>query len=117
MPNIRDVIEALGGRDGVDAVIILGRDGLPIDSSVADGMDAEGLSALVPSIVIACNRLGSNAGRGEFVNSLVEYDGGLVLISAITAETLLAIFVPAGTNVGSLLYELKRHRTAIAGLL
>jgi len=32
-------------------------------------------------------------------------------------ESLLAIFVKGGTNVGSLLYELQRHRAAIAELL
>ena len=41
MPSIRDLVEAIRTRDGVDAAVILGRDGLLIDSHVAAGVDAE----------------------------------------------------------------------------
>ncbi len=117
MPTIRDVVSALGTRPGVDAVLVLGRDGLPIDAKVNDGLDAEGLAALVPSIVAACTRLGTAAGRGEFGASVVEFADGIALVSAVTPETLLAILVRPDTNVGALLFELRRHRSAIAGLL
>lgn len=117
MPTIRDVVQALGGRDGVEGVIVLGRDGLTIDAHTVDGIDADGLAALVPSVVAACNRLGSAAGRGSFGTGVVEYDRGLALVTEVTPESLLAIFVRADTNIGGLLHELRRHREAIAELL
>jgi predicted regulator of Ras-like GTPase activity (Roadblock/LC7/MglB family) len=117
MPTIRDVVQTLGKREGVDAVIVLGRDGLTIDSYGADGLDPDGLAALVPSVVAACNRLGTAAERGGFGMGVVEYQQGLALVSEVTPETLLAVFIQRGTNVGSLLYELQRHRAAIAELL
>src|SRR5260221_693212 len=40
MATIRDVVEALSRSNGVDAVVVVGRDGLPIDSRVANGVDA-----------------------------------------------------------------------------
>jgi predicted regulator of Ras-like GTPase activity (Roadblock/LC7/MglB family) len=117
MPTIRDVVQALGSRDGVESVIVLGRDGLTIDAHTSDGLDADGLAALVPPLVAACNRLGGAAGRGGFGTGLVEYADGLALVAEIGPEALLAIFFKPNTNVGSLLYELRRHRAAIAGLL
>jgi predicted regulator of Ras-like GTPase activity (Roadblock/LC7/MglB family) len=117
MPSIRDVVQGLSQRDGVDAVIVLGRDGLTIDSHVKNGLDVDGLAALIPSVVASCGRLGSAAGRGEFGTGVVEYAGGLALVALMSAESLLAVFVQPGTNVGTLLYEVRRHRTAIAGLL
>lgn len=117
MPTIRDVVEALGSREGVDAVIVLGLDGLPIATQAADGLDTEGLAALVPNIVASCNKLGGAAGKGGFTTSVVEYSQGLVLVAEMTSDALLAIFLRPGTNVGGLLYELRRHRTAIAQLL
>lgn len=117
MPTIRDVVQALGGREGVDAVIVLGRDGLTIDSHATDGLDTEGLAALVPSVVSACARLGDAAGRDAFGFGVLEYQQGLVLVAEITPETLLTVFFQPNTNIGSLLYELRRHREAIAGLL
>ena len=117
MPSIRDVVQGLSQRDGVDAVIVLGRDGLTIDSVTKNGMDVDGLAALIPSLVAACGRLGSAGGRGEFGTGLVEYAGGLALVAVLNPESLMAVFVQPGTNVGGLLYELRRHRAAIAGLL
>lgn len=117
MPSIREVVRALGAREGVDGVIVLGRDGLTIDATTTDGLDADGLAALVPSVVAACARLGNAASRGDFGMGAVEYAGGLAVICTLTAEALLAVFVRSNVNVGPLLYELHRHRSAIASLL
>src|ERR1041384_6560188 len=48
MATIRDVVEALNRRAGVDAVVVVGRDGLAIDSRVKDGVDGESVAALLP---------------------------------------------------------------------
>ena len=117
MPTIRDVVRALGQRDGVEVVIVLGRDGLPIDAHSTNGPDAEGIAALVPSVVAACGRLGKAAHRGEFGTGIVEFGEGLVVVAAVTPDALLTIVVRDHTNIGPLLYELRRHRDAIAGLL
>ncbi|HEX9729814.1 MAG TPA: roadblock/LC7 domain-containing protein [Gemmatimonadales bacterium] len=117
MPTIHDVVLALSDRPGVDAVILLGRDGLPIDAQAGNGLDPDGLAALIPSVVAACNRLGTAAGRGDFGTGVVEFAAGMLLVSAITPETLLAILVAADSNAGVLLYEIQRHRSAIAELL
>jgi len=117
MPTIRDVVQALGNRDGTDAVIVLGRDGLVIDSRVRNGLDSENLAALVPSVVESCNRLGDAGDKGEFGMGVVEYTDGLMIVADLTSESLLAILVQRNTNVGNLLYELKRHRASIAQLL
>ena len=116
MPTIRDVVAALAGREGVQAVVVLGRDGLPIDAK-SDSLDPDGVAALVPSVVAACTRLGNAANRGEFGTGVVEFGQGTLIISAVNAETLLAIVLAADTNIGSLLFEMRRHRGAIAGLL
>jgi predicted regulator of Ras-like GTPase activity (Roadblock/LC7/MglB family) len=117
MATIRDVVKVLHTREGVDAVIVLGRDGLTIDALATDGVDTDGLAALVPSVVASCARLGNAATRGDFSMGAVEYAGGMVVVATLSPEALLAVFVRPGANIGALLYELHRHRPAIAGLL
>lgn len=117
MATIRDVVQALSRRPGVRATIVLGQDGLPIDSAVQDGVDPEDVAALVPPVVAACGRLGGAAAFGAFHASAVEYDGGTALVATLTPDALLAIAVAPGVNVGSILYEIRKHRAAIAGLL
>ena len=117
MATIHDVVEALGRRDGVEAVIILGNDGLPIDSRTANGADPEVLSALVPNVVQASEQLGHHAQRGALTTGVFEFASGLAIIANLSADAKLLVVARARTNIGPLLYDLTRHRAEIAGLL
>jgi predicted regulator of Ras-like GTPase activity (Roadblock/LC7/MglB family) len=117
MPTIRDVVQALARRRGVKAAIVLGRDGLPIDSASVNGLDPDNLAAVVPALVSACVGIGSAGGCGAFDTGVVEYEGGLALVTTVTPDALLALIIDPRTNVGSLLFEIRRHRPAIAKLL
>src|SRR6266568_4052691 len=108
MATIREVVEALSRRTGVDAVVVVGRDGLPIDSRTANGVDAESVAALLPSVINSMAQLGQAGGRGDFGAGVLEFGA---------AVALLVVLVQPSTNVGALLYDLRRHRSAIAGLL
>ena len=44
MPSIRDLVAAIRQREGVEAAVVLGRDGLLIDGQAVPGLDAEGIS-------------------------------------------------------------------------
>ena len=47
MPTIRDLVAVLRQREGVEAAVVLGRDGLLIDSDVQSAIDAESMAAVV----------------------------------------------------------------------
>ena len=117
MPTIRDVVAALCRPAGVDAVVVVGRDGLAIDSRTRDGVDADNVAALLPSVINGMAQLGEAGGRGEFGIGVLEFGGGLAVVAVLSADALLAVLVQPSTNVGPLLFDLRRHRSAIAGLL
>ncbi|HEX4601879.1 MAG TPA: roadblock/LC7 domain-containing protein [Gemmatimonadales bacterium] len=117
MPTIREVVEALARRAGVDAVVLVGRDGLTIDSHSANGVDAENVAAVLPAVINGMAQLGQAGGRGDFGTGVLEFGAGLAVVSVLNADALLVVLVRPATNVGALLYDLRRHRSAIAGLL
>jgi len=117
MASIRDLVAALRQREGVDAAILLGRDGLPIDSQVVPGIDPDGLSARIPSVIQAAIELGGAATRGELLTLILEYREGIAILSILSADTLLLVLVRPSANVGQLLYELRRNREHIAALV
>jgi predicted regulator of Ras-like GTPase activity (Roadblock/LC7/MglB family) len=117
MPTIRDVVQALARRPGVKTAIVLGRDGLPIDSASLNGLDPDGVAALVPALVSACVGLGTAGACGAFDTGVVEFDGGLALVTTVTPDALLTLIISPDTNIGSLLFEIRKHRPAIAKLL
>ncbi|MBX9928501.1 MAG: roadblock/LC7 domain-containing protein [Gemmatimonadaceae bacterium] len=117
MPGIRDLVLAIRQRDGVDAAVVLGRDGLLIDSDVAANVDAEQVAAHVPSVLHAVEEMSHAAQRGAVRTQVVECERGLAVITVLSADALLLVLVQPTANLGQLLYELRRHRASIAALV
>lgn len=117
MPSIRELVEALGRREEVDAAVLLGHDGLPIDSQIRDGLDAELLAALIPAILRSCETLGESAGRGGLRTGVLEFASGRAVVANLSPTALLLLLVRPHVNLGPLLYDIRRHRVAMTTLL
>ncbi len=117
MPSIRDLVTAIRQREGVDAAVVLGRDGLVIDGQSVPDIDAEDLAAHIPAIIGAADELGLSVRRGSLVTAVLEYGAGLAIVSVLTTDVILVVFVRPNTNVGQLLFELRRNREQIAALV
>ena len=117
MASIRDLVAALRQREGVEAAIVLGRDGLLIDSQVVPGLNPEDLAARIPPIITPSDELGNAVGRGDLVTAILEHRQGMVIMSVLSAEAILVVLVQPTANIGQLLYELRRNREHIAALV
>lgn len=116
MAGLREVVRALLERPGVEAVAVVSGDGLTIDHAARGDFDAETVAALLPGIVQNARRLGDTAQRGALGTGVLEFDGGLAVLSPLGPESLLLVLVGAGTNVGELLHDLRQHRPALQQL-
>ena len=117
MPSIRDLVSAIRQREGVEAAVVLGRDGLLIDSQSAAGLDPEDLAARIPAIIGTADEFGVAAGRGPLVTAVLEYRDGLAVVAALNTDAVLLVLVRPDANVGQLLFELRRNRENIAALV
>lgn len=117
MPSIRDLVDAIRRREGVDAAVVLGRDGLLIDSQAVPGIDPEDLAARIPPIISTADELGAAAGRGELLTAVLEHQGGLAIVAVVSPDALLFVLTSPQANVGQLLFELRRNRDHIAALV
>ena len=117
MPSIRDLVAAIRQREGVDAAIVLGRDGLLIDSQLTAGLEAEDIAARIPTIIAAADELGTSTNRGELLTAVLEHKNGLAIVSVLSAEAILLVLVTPRANIGQLLFELRRNREHIAALV
>lgn len=117
MAGLGEVVRALVERDGVEAVLVLSADGLPIEHASRQPFEAEPLAALTATLAQYANRLGLGAGRGALRTAVLEYERGLLIVAQIGAGDCLAILGQPDANVGELLYDLRQHRPALAALL
>jgi uncharacterized protein len=117
MPTIRELVSTLRAREGVEAVVLLGRDGLRIDGNATDGLDTDLLAAHVPAIVQAADEFALAAGRAPLATAILELGPALAVLSLLGGDTLLLVLLRADAAVAPLLYELRRHRADLAALV
>lgn len=117
MPTIRELVGALAARDGVEGVVLLGRDGLVIDGRTAPGMDIEHVAAHVPALVTAADELSGRTARGALITAVLEYEKGMAIVTTLTSDALLVLLVKPNVNPGPLLLDLRRHRSHIASIV
>jgi predicted regulator of Ras-like GTPase activity (Roadblock/LC7/MglB family) len=117
MAGLGEVVRGLAARDGVEAVLVLSADGLPIEHASRVPFEAESLAALTATLAQYATRLGLGAGRGALRTAVLDYERGLLILAQIGAGDGLAILAASDANVGELLYDLRQHRPALAALL
>lgn len=116
MPSIRELVQVLRQRDGMDAVVVAGRDGLVIDGASDATHDADALAVLVAPMVTAAIDLGHQARGGALGIMVAEYDHGASITMALSADAFLFLLIRPGADLGALLYELRRHRSHLSAL-
>ncbi len=117
MPSIRELVATLAGREGVEAAVVLGRDGLVIDARVTEGSDAEGMAAMVPSVLAAAEEFGTHGRSDQLRTTILEYEDRVAIISNLSNEAALLVLARPSANLGALLFELRRNREHIATLV
>jgi predicted regulator of Ras-like GTPase activity (Roadblock/LC7/MglB family) len=117
MAGLGDVLRSLAARDGVQAALLLSGEGLPIEHAAGGGFEPETVAALAATLAQYAARLGEGAARGELRTAVLDYAGGLVVLARAGSADWLAILARPGADVGPLLYDLRHHGPALAGLL
>lgn len=117
MASLGDVVRGLAARDGVEAVLVLSADGLPIEHAAREAFEAETLAALTATLAQYATRLGLGAGRGALRTAVIEYERGLLVVAQIGPGDCLAILARPEANIGEVLYDLRQHRPALAAAM
>jgi predicted regulator of Ras-like GTPase activity (Roadblock/LC7/MglB family) len=117
MTELGEVVQSLAARDGVEAVLLLSSDGLPIEHAARGAFDSETVAALAATAVKHAELLAQGAARGQLATAVLELDGGLLVLARASAGDWLAILASADADIGPLLYDLRQHRSALAPLL
>lgn len=117
MASIRELVAAIRQREGVEAAVVLGRDGLLIDSQAAPPLDPERIAALIPPIIGPADELGGALEHGELLTAVLEYRGRVAILASMSSEAILFVLVTPQANIGQLLFELRRNRDHFAALV
>ena len=122
-PTLTQLVEAIVQHEGVEAVLVIGRDGLLVDGrSGSPPVDLDALAAHLPRVLDAVTALGGAAGdgatgQGELVSTVMEFEQGLALAAVLSSDASLLVLLGRGANAAPLLYDLRRFRGRIASII
>ena len=117
MAGLRDVVQGLAARPDVDAVVVLSNDGLPIDSGGRTALDPDAVAALAATFANGARRLGEAADCAGLGGTVVEFAERMAVLRPLGSEGHLFVLASRATNIGPLLFDLRRDASTLAALL
>ena len=117
MSSLRAVVETLQKRPGVSGVAVVSGDGLIIEQALGAATDADALAALAVTLVREGTQLAATSDQGELHAAVLEFSGGAAIIQPLSGDASLIVLGESPTDLGPLLYDLRRHHAAINALL
>lgn len=116
MTGLADVLRGLAARDGVQGALLLSGEGLPIEHA-GTGFEPETVAALAATLAQYAGRLGEGTSRGELRLAVLDYARGPLVLARAGGADWLAILARPESDIGPVLYDLRQHGPALAGLL
>ncbi len=110
MADVRTLLGELMKVQGISSAVVIGRDGFVIDGVVnGSGVDLETLGAVVTTGFGSAEVMGRELRIGELAQGMVEYKGGLIVMSHLGAQAVLAVVSDLNANLGNVRFQVKKR--------
>ncbi len=120
-PRVERMIERL--RDlqvsspDIEAAAIVSVDGLPIASSLPQGVEEDRVSAMSAAMLSLGERIASELGRGLLDEVYVKGEKGYVILRAIGEEAVLTVLARQQAKLGLLFLDMRRAAEEFESIL
>ena len=109
MADLRDLLSRLARVEGITAAVLVSRDGFVIESAgIGADLDAEALGAVISSSISVIEDAGRELKAGDLNQAMLEYENGIVMISLVGSDAILAVKAGLRLNLGNIRYQVKK---------
>ena len=98
--RLTELLRRLQAGDGIELAAVISMDGLLIDAAARDDTDTQGLAAVASNGMLMMRAIGYELGRGESVQAILEYEGGLLLLEPLDEDLGLVMLASKDANLG-----------------
>ena len=117
MSGLADVVRTMADRPDVAAAVLVSADGLPIHHAGRRPLDPDAVAALSATGALHAGALAEALALGTVETLVFECGTGLLVLARLASGDWLLVVPADGADLGALLYDLRRHRPALAALL
>jgi predicted regulator of Ras-like GTPase activity (Roadblock/LC7/MglB family) len=111
MADLTELLNGFVRVRGVNAALIVGQDGLVLQSVNAPGAedtDVEILGAMASSGLLPAEEIGEKTDRGRLVQGIYEYERGVVVIEPLGSTAILVVVTTESANLGLLRLQARK---------
>ncbi|HRU93776.1 MAG TPA: roadblock/LC7 domain-containing protein [Anaerolineae bacterium] len=101
----------------IGAAAIVSVDGLPIASSLPQGVEEDRVSAMSAAMLSLGERIATELGRGMLDEVYVKGEKGYVILRAVGEEAVLTVLARQQAKLGLLFLDMRRAAEELAAIL
>lgn len=114
MSNTNELLQELVRIGGVKTAVVVGRDGFVIDGvSSGSHLDTETVGAVISAGIGSSEVMGRELKVGIMSQGMMEYSGGLIMMSLVGNDAILAVVADTHANLGYVRLQIKKRLPAI----
>lgn len=118
MAKTKEVLGELVKVDGVNAAVIVARDGFVIDGvSNRGNLDADTVGAVISAGTGSSEVMGRELNVGAMTQGMMEFTDGLIMMSLVGLDAILAVVADPKANLGYVRFQIKKRIPEIEGML
>ena len=114
MSDLKDLLAELTRAEGINTAVVTSRDGFVIEGVTQGGaLDTDAVGAVISTGIGSSEVMGRELGVGDMNQSMIEYSSGIIMISFLGVEAILAVVADLKANLGNVRYQVKKQLPGI----
>ena len=110
MSVLNDLLKELTSLDGINAALVVNRDGFMIDGVIRTEMiDMEYMAAIISAGVGSSEQMARQLELGVLNLNMVECEKGVVVVVQIGENAIMAVVADLDAKLGNVRYQLKKR--------
>lgn len=115
--TLKELLAEFKKVDGVDMAAVVGSDGMVIESIAKGSVDVDAIAALADNGLALTRALGRQIEKGEPVQTLLEYERGIMLLESLGEDGLIVISSEKVTDLGRVRFLTRQYRDELRDAL
>jgi len=118
MTTLVELLKELILIEGINTAVVVSRDGFVIEGVSSGGrLDLDAVGAVISTGVGSSEVMGRELKVGEITQGMFEYKDGLVVMSLLGTDAILAVVATINANLGNIRYQLRKRAQEIIQVL
>lgn len=108
--NLKTLLGRFRAVESIELAAVVATDGLLIESAAGPEVDVDAICAVASNGLAMAEALGREIDKGGTVQTMLEYEDGLVLIEPISGDAMLLLLANARDDLGYVRFLVAKHR-------